>query len=148
VVYLIYRFYGDHRPPLEAEKHRAETERNHAEEFAALHLRTIEVLALAIEAKDPSTQHRLKRIQLYCTEVGRELGMPASELNALLTASLLHDIGKLAVPEHILTKPGRLTAEEFENMKNHPAPRTGWRWSSAGNRRRRELLPGTASWYT
>ena len=119
LVYLIYRFYRDYLRRLEAEKQQAEIERNHAQEMSALHLRTIEVLALAIDAKDPSAQNHLQRVQIYCTEVGRELGMPQAELDALLAASLLHDIGKLAVPEHIISKPGRLTAEEFEKMKIH-----------------------------
>src|SRR5260370_34984036 len=53
-------------------------------------------------------------------EIGKELGLTDSEQSALRAAALLHDIGKLAVPEHIISKPGRLTAEEFEKMKIHP----------------------------
>jgi len=120
LVYVIYRSYGNYLERLESEKTQAEIERNHAEEMASLHLRTIEALALAIEAKDQTTHDHLQRVQVYCTEVGRELGMDDSELNALLAASLLHDIGKLAVPEHIISKPGKLTQEEFEKMKIHP----------------------------
>jgi diguanylate cyclase (GGDEF)-like protein/putative nucleotidyltransferase with HDIG domain len=120
LVYVIYRSYGNYLERLEAEKAQAEIERNHAEEMAGLHLRTIEALALAIEAKDQTTHDHLQRVQVYCTEVGRELGMDDSSLKALLAASLLHDIGKLAVPEHIISKPGRLTQEEFEKMKIHP----------------------------
>lgn len=118
--YVLYRFYVHYLDQLQAEKAQAEVERNHAQEMAALHLRTIEALALAIEAKDQTTHDHLHRLQVYCTEVGRELGMNEAELNALRAASLLHDIGKLAVPEHIVSKPGRLTLEEFEKMKVHP----------------------------
>jgi diguanylate cyclase (GGDEF)-like protein/putative nucleotidyltransferase with HDIG domain len=118
-VYLIYRTYGDYLQRLAAEKQQAEVERNAAQEMSALHMRTIEALALAIEAKDQSTHHHLQRVQIYCTAIGRELGMAQTELDALLAASLLHDIGKLAVPEHILSKPGKLTSEEFEKMKIH-----------------------------
>jgi len=92
----------------------------HAEEMAALHLRTIEALALAIDAKDETTQEHLQRVQVYAVEIGKELNLSPEELEALRAASLLHDIGKLAVPEHIISKPGKLTPEEFERMKIHP----------------------------
>lgn len=92
----------------------------HAEEMAALHLRTIEALALAIDAKDETTQEHLQRVQVYAMEIGKDLGLSPEELEALRAASLLHDIGKLAVPEHIISKPGKLTPEEFERMKIHP----------------------------
>src|SRR6202040_3136611 len=58
--------------------------------------------------------------QIYATEISRELDLPEDESNALKAAALLHDIGKLAVPEHIISKPGKLTPEEFEKMKIHP----------------------------
>ncbi len=113
VVYLIYRSY---RLYLE----RLEDEKKHAEEVSSLHLRTIEALALAIEAKDHTTHDHLQRVQVYATELGKELGLTPDERDALRAAALLHDIGKLAVPEHIISKPGRLTPEEFEKMKIHP----------------------------
>jgi putative nucleotidyltransferase with HDIG domain/diguanylate cyclase (GGDEF)-like protein len=113
VAYLLYRTYGLHVA-------RVEDEKVHAEQMASLHLRTIEALALAIEAKDNITHDHLKRVQVYATEIGRELGLGEAELEALQAAALLHDIGKLAVPEHIISKPGKLTPEEFEKMKIHP----------------------------
>ena len=85
-----------------------------------LHLRTIEALALAIEAKDTTTADHLQRVRVYATEIGKEIGLSQNELDALQAAALLHDIGKLAVPEHIISKPGRLTPEEFDKMKIHP----------------------------
>jgi diguanylate cyclase (GGDEF)-like protein/putative nucleotidyltransferase with HDIG domain len=94
-------------------------EKRHVEEMANLHLRTIEALALAIEAKDQNTHDHLQRVRIYAIEVAKELGMKGMELEALHAAALLHDIGKLAVPEHIISKPGRLTPEEFEKMKIH-----------------------------
>ncbi len=112
VVYLIYRSYRLYLGKLEDEK-------RHVEEMANLHLRTIEALALAIEAKDQTTHDHLQRVRVYAIEVAKELGMEGSELEALHAAALLHDIGKLAVPEHIISKPGRLTPEEFEKMKIH-----------------------------
>jgi diguanylate cyclase (GGDEF)-like protein/putative nucleotidyltransferase with HDIG domain len=113
VVYWIYRSYRLYL-------NRLETEKKHSDEVAALHLRTIEALSLAIEAKDHTTHDHLKRVQMYALQIGEDLGLTPPELNALRAASLLHDIGKLAVPEQILSKPGRLTPEEFEKMKIHP----------------------------
>jgi len=100
--------------------HRLQDQQLHAEEMASLHLRTIEALALAIEAKDQTTHDHLKRVQVYARELAKELGLTPQEHEALQAAALLHDIGKLAVPEHIISKPGRLTPEEFEKMKIHP----------------------------
>ena len=99
---------------------RLEDGKLHAEELASLHMRTIEALAGAIEAKDDNTHNHLKRVQVYAVEIAREFGMTEVELEALRAAAVLHDIGKLAVPEHIISKPGRLTPEEFEKMKVHP----------------------------
>lgn len=113
IVYWIYRSYRTYLSRLEAQK-------KHAEEIAALHLRTIEALSLAIEAKDHTTHDHLRRVQTYAVELAKELGLDESQSNAIRAASMLHDIGKLAVPEHILSKPGRLTPEEFEKMKIHP----------------------------
>jgi diguanylate cyclase (GGDEF)-like protein/putative nucleotidyltransferase with HDIG domain len=112
-VYLIYRSYRLYLGKLEDEK-------RHVEEMANLHMRTIEALALAIEAKDHTTHDHLQRVRVYAIEIAKELGVKPAELEALNAAALLHDIGKLAVPEHIISKPGRLTPEEFEKMKIHP----------------------------
>jgi len=97
-----------------------ETEKRHAEQVSSLHLRTIEALALAIEAKDETTGEHLQRVRVYSMELAKELGLSENETEALRAASMLHDIGKLAVPEHIISKPGKLTQEEFEKMKIHP----------------------------
>ena len=92
----------------------------HIEEMEALHLRTIEGLAMAIEAKDQNTHEHLLRVRVYVSEIGRTLGVDDLQMKALLTASFLHDIGKLAVPEALINKPGKLTPDEFEKMKIHP----------------------------
>lgn len=99
---------------------RARDRRVHAELLADQHSRTIEALALAVEAKDDTTHDHLRRVQVYALELGRDLGLTADELQALRAAAVLHDIGKLAVPESIISKPGKLTPEEFEKMKIHP----------------------------
>jgi putative nucleotidyltransferase with HDIG domain len=119
ILYVVYRSHRMYVGRLEEARTRAEQQRAHAEEVAALHRRTIETLALAIEAKDQTTHDHLERVETYAVEVGKELGLSETELEALRAAALLHDIGKLAVPEYIISKPGKLTPEEFEKMKTH-----------------------------
>jgi putative nucleotidyltransferase with HDIG domain len=109
--------YRQHR----IQKAQMAAQEKHAGDMAALHLRAIEGLALAVEAKDnPNTSGHLRRVQVYSLGIGRAMGLCGDDLEALHAASLLHDIGKLAVPDHILTKPGKLTPEEFAKLKVHP----------------------------
>lgn len=113
-LYLAYRHYR-------GQKAEWKIRAKHADDMTALHLRAIEGLALAVEAKDNlNTRGHIRRVQVYALGIGRAMGLKGPELEALQAGSLLHDIGKLAVPEHILTKPGKLTAEEFAKMKVHP----------------------------
>jgi len=120
LIYWVYRSYRLYLGRLEAEKDRVEVEKRHVEEIASLNMRTIEALALAIEAKDHTTHTHLQRVRTYAIEVAKELKLGIEQIEALRAAALLHDIGKLAVPEQIINKPGRLTPEEFEKMKVHP----------------------------
>lgn len=112
-LYLTYRAYKVY---LE----RIDDERRHVEEMADLHLATIEALALAIDAKYETSGSHIRRVQVYATGIARGLGMSDTEIQGVKTAALLHDIGKLAVPEHILSKPGPLTEEEFQKIRVHP----------------------------
>ncbi|HWJ49020.1 MAG TPA: HD domain-containing phosphohydrolase [Candidatus Udaeobacter sp.] len=120
LIYWVYRSYRLYLGRLEAEKERVEVEKRHVEQIASLNMRTIEALALAIEAKDHTTHTHLQRVRTYAVEVARELNLDEAQIEALRAAALLHDIGKLAVPEQIINKPGKLTPEEFEKMKVHP----------------------------
>jgi putative nucleotidyltransferase with HDIG domain len=113
VIYFVYRSYSLHLGRLQSAK-------EHAQEIGDLHWRAIEALALAIDAKDETTHNHLLRVKVYAAEIGRDMNMSEDEMQALQAAALLHDIGKLAVPEHIISKPGKLTPEEFEKMKIHP----------------------------
>ena len=119
ILYVIYRSHAMYIGRLEEAKKRAEQQKSHAEEVTALHRRTIETLALAIEAKDQTTHDHLERVEVYSAEVGKEFGLSETEMKALRAAALLHDIGKIAVPEYIISKPGKLTPAEFEKMKVH-----------------------------
>jgi diguanylate cyclase (GGDEF)-like protein/putative nucleotidyltransferase with HDIG domain len=117
LVFLVYRFNGKRiRELSEAEAER----RRHAEEMATIHMNTIESLAIAIDAKDQTTHGHVRRTQIYAVEMGKLFQLSESDLRALHAGALLHDIGKLAVPEYILNKPGKLTEAEFAKMKIHP----------------------------
>ena len=83
------------------------------------HRETIEALAVAINAKDEVTHEHVLRVQIYAAGVARLLGCSNIDIEALRAGALLHDIGKIAVPDYILQKPGKLTAAEFEKMKIH-----------------------------
>jgi diguanylate cyclase (GGDEF)-like protein/putative nucleotidyltransferase with HDIG domain len=109
VVFLTYRTY--------LEKVHASI--RHVEEITDLHLRTIEALAIAIDAKDEVTHDHVHRVQIYATGLARLVGLSEAEIEALKAGALLHDIGKLAVPDYILNKPDKLTTAEFDRMKVH-----------------------------
>jgi len=117
LVHLLYRF----NEKGVSEVTRAQNEKlRYIEEIADLHMNTIESLAIAIDAKDQTTHGHVRRTQVYATEMGKLLNVSEGELRALVAGALLHDIGKLAVPEYILNKPGKLTEAEFARMKIHP----------------------------
>lgn len=120
LVFAVYQVWSVYADRVEGERKRQEEARIHAEEMSSLHLRTIHALAMAIEARDRTTHDHLRRVQIYAVEMGREMGLNDHELEGLRTAAVLHDIGKLGVPEHIISKPGRLTPEEFEKVQAHP----------------------------
>lgn len=92
----------------------------HVAQVNDLYLSTIETLAMAVDAKDQITHGHIRRVQVYAVELAKRLGVTeSSQLKAIEAAALLHDMGKLAIPEHILNKPGKLTPAEFETMKRH-----------------------------
>src|SRR5262245_3786940 len=92
----------------------------HLSQLNSLYLSTIETLAMAIDAKDQITHGHIRRVQGYAVGLAKRVGIvDESLIRAIEAASLLHDTGKLAVPEYILNKPGRLTPAEFEKMKLH-----------------------------
>jgi diguanylate cyclase (GGDEF)-like protein/putative nucleotidyltransferase with HDIG domain len=111
--YLIYRTYKVYMS-------RIQDQQRHVAQVSDLHLATIEALALAIDAKDQTAQSHIRRVQVYAAGLAGALGMSENDIQGVKTAALLHDIGKLAVPEHILSKPGPLTQEEFQKIRIHP----------------------------
>ncbi|MCM3873358.1 MAG: HD domain-containing protein, partial [Pyrinomonadaceae bacterium] len=103
LVHLLYWFNAKRFEEIrrgEAEK------RRHIEEMAKIHMNTIESLAIAIDAKDQTTHGHVRRTQIYARQMGKVFAVTEPELRALVAGALLHDIGKLAVPEYILNKPG------------------------------------------
>jgi len=111
VLYQLYRFYIE----------RYEQAQTHIKELSKLYLQTIEALAGAVDAKDRYTHGHIRRVQAYATELARCMGThDQNELLAIEAGALLHDIGKIAIPEYILNKPTVLTETEFEKMKIHP----------------------------
>ncbi len=117
LVHLLYRF--NEKSLKEVRRTEAE-QRKHVEEMATIHMNTIESLAIAIDAKDQTTHGHVRRTQIYASEMGKIFKVGEPEVKALFAGALLHDIGKLAVPEYILNKPGKLTEAEFAKMKIHP----------------------------
>src|SRR5690349_11596650 len=107
--YLIYR----------GARTRLQLKTNEIESLSQLHLATAEALATAIDAKDQTTHCHVRRVQIYAAGMGEVFGLSTDDIAALKAGALLHDIGKLAVPPHILNKPGPLTPAEFEKMKIH-----------------------------
>jgi putative nucleotidyltransferase with HDIG domain len=101
---------------------RAEDQIHHLGKMNRVYLATIEALAHAVDAKDHVTHDHVRRVQENALRLATALGVrDDADLQAIKAASLLHDIGKIAIPEHILNKPGKLTAPEFEIMKRHAA---------------------------
>ena len=107
--YLFYR----------SARSRLQSKTNEIEALSQLHLATAEALATAIDAKDQTTHCHVRRVQIYAAGMGEVFGLSTDEIAALKAGALLHDVGKLAVPPHILNKPGPLTHAEFEKMKIH-----------------------------
>ncbi len=99
---------------------RLEDANRHVSQLNELYVSTIETLAMAVDAKDQITHGHIRRVQVYATELARRLGVKEeSQIRAIEAAALLHDMGKLAIPENILNKPGKLSDAEYDKMKQH-----------------------------
>jgi diguanylate cyclase (GGDEF)-like protein/putative nucleotidyltransferase with HDIG domain len=111
IVYVTYRTYLT----------RLQENVNHLRELNRLYLNTVETLAMAIDAKDQVTHGHVRRVQVYTRGLARAMGITdENALRGIESAALLHDIGKLAIPEYILNKPAELTRAEFQKMMIHP----------------------------
>src|SRR5690606_8096339 len=102
LIILAFWYLNTYFPRLQQQQH-------HAQQLAEVRQRALETLAVAIEAKDGSTAGHLQRVKLYATRLARKLGCTNEEMRTLQLAALLHDVGKVGVPDYILQKPSRLT---------------------------------------
>ena len=118
--WVLYQNYATTMARTEEKQQHIEQLQLSQEHLADLYLATIKSLALAIDAKDQYTHQHILRVQRYAVAAAKHLGLTGGELEAINTGALLHDIGKLGVPEYVLLKPGRLTDEEFAKIKQHP----------------------------
>lgn len=109
VGHLAYRIHNE----------RLEQKVKEIREASRVHLATVEALATAIDARDQVGRGHVRRTQIYAVGIGEMMGLSDEDIQAIKTGALLHDIGKLAVPDHILNKPGRLTPAEMEKIKIH-----------------------------
>ena len=89
------------------------------EQIQTMTMRTIQRLARTLDAKDSYTEGHSERVSAYSVQIAKGLGMPDDEVENLRRVAMLHDIGKIGIPDSVLNKPGRLTDEEFEIMKQH-----------------------------
>lgn len=113
LVYITYEGFA-------LQRRRHLVQRHRVEEMSHLHLETLERLASAIDAKDQLAPGHIRRVQRYATALATACEMSEADVRGVQTAALLHDIGKLAVPDHILSKPGPLSPAEFQKVRTHP----------------------------
>jgi diguanylate cyclase (GGDEF)-like protein len=99
---------------------RQQEHEQHVEQLGSLHLATTEALARAIDAKDQSCHGHIRRVQVYARGLAWALRMTPTEVKGVETAAMLHDVGKIGVPDYILSKPGPLTRDEFRRVRRHP----------------------------
>ncbi len=111
VLYQLYAFYVEKYQQAQV----------HISELNELYLQAIEAMADVVDAKDKYTHGHIRRVQAYAVTLGKCMGIVGDkEVMAIRAGALLHDIGKIAIPEYILNKPTVLTETEFEKMKIHP----------------------------
>jgi diguanylate cyclase (GGDEF)-like protein/putative nucleotidyltransferase with HDIG domain len=109
IIYYAFRTYRD----------KLNGQQKHYQELTSVYDSILEMLAMAIDAKDDVTHDHIQRVKLFAGRMGEMIGLSNLEIEALKAGSLLHDIGKIGVPAYILNKPGKLTQHEFEQMKMH-----------------------------
>jgi len=120
VAYLVYQSYVTYISRAEDRQRHIEELQKKQHQLSDLYIATIKSLALAIDAKDQYTHQHILRVQRYAVAIAEEMGLEGDEFEAVRTGALLHDVGKLGVPEYVLLKQGPLTPEEYEKVKKHP----------------------------
>lgn len=119
-LYIVLHSYRLYVEKMQQEmKHIADL-KERSERLSELYLSTVHSLVAAIDAKDRYTRHHSSRVQQYAIIIGEQMGLSQDLMEALRTGGLLHDVGKLGVPDFILSKPGSLTPEELRRVQEHP----------------------------
>jgi len=124
-------------------RHLLETHRR----LRATQVDTVTALAAAVEAKDPFTERHSTNVSRYAERLARTFGLSSRQMATLRTASVLHDIGKIGVPDAVLTKPGSLTPDEFRVIKQHPVTGAAILQSAAWLQRELPLVLHHHEWY-
>lgn len=109
IIYYTFKTYHD----------KLGEQENHYQQLTGIYDSILEMLAMAIDAKDDVTHDHIQRVKLFARRMGEAVGLSELEIEALKAGASLHDIGKIGVPAYILNKPGKLTEHEFEQMKMH-----------------------------
>lgn len=109
IIYYTFKTYHD----------KLDEQDKHYQKLTSVYDSILEMLAMAIDAKDDVTHDHIQRVKLFARRMGEAVGLSELEIEALKAGALLHDIGKIGVPAYILNKPGKLTEHEFEQMKMH-----------------------------
>ena len=109
IIYYTFKTYHD----------KLGEQESHYQKLTSVYDSILEMLAMAIDAKDDVTHDHIQRVKLFARRMGEAVGLSELEIEALKAGALLHDIGKIGVPAYILNKPGKLTEHEFEQMKMH-----------------------------
>src|SRR5262245_10537202 len=109
IIYYTFKTYHD----------KVGEQEKHYQQLTGIYDSILEMLAMAIDAKDDVTHDHIQRVKLFARRMGESVGLSELEIEALKAGALLHDIGKIGVPAYILNKPGKLTEHEFEQMKLH-----------------------------
>jgi diguanylate cyclase (GGDEF)-like protein/putative nucleotidyltransferase with HDIG domain len=118
-LYVVYYSYKLYMERLQLYSDKVTQDMAHIQELNKLNQAIIASLATAIDAKDSYTCSHINRVQIYATALARAAGLDGNDLEAVATGALVHDIGKLGIPDHILGKPGKLTPEEFQRIQSH-----------------------------
>lgn len=118
-LYALWLLYRLHTQRIEEVRETEREKARQSESQVVKHVQLLESLALAIEAKDQTTQGHVRRTQTYAIELGKKLNVSEAEIEALRFGALFHDIGKFTIPEKLLNKPGKLSEAEFERVKTH-----------------------------
>ena len=94
--------------------------REYQKELEKAYMQTIETLRFVVETRDKETRGHSERVSALAAAIAEEMGLPDKDVERIRIAGLFHDIGKVGVPDAVLLKPGKLTKEEFEEIKQHP----------------------------